>query len=340
MFNRMTSSCLVLICASLVSLSSGQVKAPAKSKVGVAKVKVLIVDGQNNHDAWPKSTIMMKSYLEATGLFTVDVARTKYTWNGKRYAADFPLDDGKTYEDLPKPKPDPDFKPEFAKYDVVISNFGFGAADWPESTQKSFVEFVKSGGGFVSIHAADNSFPAWREYNEMIGLGGWGGRNENSGPYVYYNDKGEVVRDDSKGNGGGHGPQHEFSIVIRDENHPITRGLPGEFMHTKDELYERLRGPGINLHILATAFAAPDKKGSGRHEPTLMTIDFGKGRIFHTTLGHADYSFECAGFQTVFLRGTEWAATGKVTLPLPDDFPTADQSSARMFGSDTAASGK
>jgi type 1 glutamine amidotransferase len=214
---------------------------------------------------------------------------------------------------------------------VVISNFGSGAVDWPQSTQKAFVEFVKSGGGFVSIHAADNSFPGWREYNEMIGLGGWGGRNEASGPYVYYNQKGDVVRDDSKGRGGGHGPQHEFSVVIRDEDHPITKGLPVEFMHTQDELYERLRGPALNMNILATAFASPAKKGSGRHEPTLMTIEFGKGRIFHTTLGHADYSFECAGFQTVFLRGTEWAATEKVTIPVPDDFPTADKSSARKF---------
>jgi type 1 glutamine amidotransferase len=297
----------------------------------------LIVDGQNNHDAWPKSTMMMKSYLEATGKFSVDISRTQFTWRGAKHMADFPLDDGKTYEDLKKAKSDPDFKPEFSNYDVVVSNFGYGAADWPESTQKAFVDFVKGGGGFVSIHAADNSFPKWREYNEMIGLGGWGGRNENSGPYVYYNEKGEVVRDESKGGGGGHGPQHEFSLVIRNEDHPITKGLPAEFLHTKDELYERLRGPALNMNVLATAFASPDKRGSGRHEPTLMTIDFGEGRVFHSTLGHADYSFECVGFQTVFLRGTQWAATGNVTIPVPEDFPTADKSSSRKFESAVVA---
>lgn len=295
------------------------------------KVKVLIVDGQNNHDAWPKSTVMMKSFLESTGKFSVDVYRTRFTWKGAKYLGDFPLNDGKTYEDLKKAKADPDFKPEFSNYDVVISNFGHGAADWPAETQKAFVDFVNGGGGFVSIHAADNSFPKWREYNEMIGLGGWGGRNENSGPYVYYNEKGEVVRDESKGGGGGHGPPHEFSLVIRNDDHPITKGLPSEFMHSKDELYERLRGPALNMNVLATAFAAPDKKGSGRHEPTLMIIDFGDGRVFHTTLGHDDYSFECVGFQTVFLRGTEWAATGNVTIDVPEDFPTADKSSSRKF---------
>lgn len=303
----------------------------AKSAPGNAPVKVLIIDGQNNHAAWPKSTIMMKKYLEATGKFSVDVARTQFTWNGGKYSADYPLNDGKKYKDLPKPKADPNFAPKFSNYDVVISNFGFGAADWPLATQKAFVEFVKSGGGFVSIHAADNSFPQWREYNEMIGLGGWGGRDQKSGPYVYYDDNGKVVRDEADGRGGGHGPQHEFPIVIRDVSHPITEGVPAQFMHTKDELYERLRGPAINMNILATAFAAPAKKGSGRHEPTMMTIDFGKGRVFHSTLGHADYSFECVGFQTLFLRGTEWAATGKVTIAVPEDFPTATKPTSKKF---------
>ncbi len=295
------------------------------------KIKALIIDGQNNHNAWPKSTMMMKRYLEDSGKFTVDICRTKYTWNGGRYGEEFPLNDGKTYEDLKQAKADPEFKPDFSKYDVVISNFGHGAADWPESTQTALVEYMNNGGGFVSIHAADNSFPNWKEYNEMIGLGGWGGRSEKSGPYVYYNSEGEIVRDTSKGGGGGHGPQHEFSVVIRDSKHPITDGLPAEFMHTQDELYERLRGPGLNMKVLATAFASPDKNGSGRHEPMIMTIDYGKGRVFHTPLGHADYSFECVGFITVFLRGTEWAATGKVTIPVPDDFPTADQAKARKF---------
>ena len=230
-----------------------------------------------------------------------------------------------------RPRQTPDFKPEFSKYDVVVSNFGFGAADWPEETRKSFVEYMQNGGGLVSVHAADNSFPGWKEYNEMIGLGGWGGRTEKSGPYVYYDNDGKIVRDDSAGRGGAHGPQHEFAVVLRDSEHPITQGLPSEFLHSKDELYERLRGPAINMTVLATAFAAPEKKGSGRHEPTLMVIDFGKGRIFHSTLGHADYSMECVGFITTFLRGTEWAATGKVTLPVPEDYPTPDSSSSRKF---------
>lgn len=296
------------------------------------KLKVLIVDGQNNHGVWPKSTAMMKQYLEESGRFEVDVQRTQFTWKGGKFAEEFKLDDGKPYEDLKQPKSDPDFKPEFSNYDVVVSNFGWNAAPWPESTQKAFESFVAGGGGLVIVHAADNSFPEWPEFNKMIGLGGWGGRNEKSGPYVYFDKSGKEVRDESKGNGGSHGPKHEFQIVVRDDSHPITSGLPMTWQHTSDELYQQLRGPAANMKVLATAYASPDFRGSDRHEPMLMTIDYMDGRVFHTPMGHDETSFECVGFITLFLRGTEWAATGKVTLTeVPDDFPTADKSSSRDF---------
>jgi type 1 glutamine amidotransferase len=273
-----------------------------------AKLKALIVDGQNNHGNWPQTTQMMKRYLEESGLFAVDVATT-----------------------APKGT-DPSFKPEFAKYDVVVSNYN--GADWPEQTKTAFIDYVKGGGGLVIIHAANNSFGNWREYNEMIGVGGWGGRNEKSGPYVYLDEAGKVVRDTSPGGGGHHGPQHPFQIIIRDGEHPITRGVPREWMHMNDELYDKLRGPGENMEVLATAFADPKKGGSGRHEPMLMTLTYGKGRIFHTPMGHGNDSQECVGFITFLQRGAEWAATGKVTSKVPDDFPAPDKTSQRKFGAD------
>lgn len=301
------------------------------------KIRALIIDGQNNHSAWPKSTLMMRDYLVESGLFTVDIKRTKYTWRGGQ-AKEFPLNDGKTYEDLKNPKPDPDFAPDFSQYDVVVSNFGYKAAAWPEATQAAFVDYMKNGGGFVTVHAADNSFPKWKEYNLMIGIGGWDGR-DNRDNYLYMDDNGEVVIDDSKGRGGNHGPQSEFSLVVRNTTHPITKGLPAEFMHAKDELYNSLRGPAENVTILATAHST-GKRATNRHEPMLMVIDYGKGRVFHSTLGHEDYSFECVGFQTTFLRGTEWAATGKVTIPIPKDFPTPDKSSVRKWQPSTAPATK
>ncbi|MDG2220336.1 MAG: ThuA domain-containing protein [Rubripirellula sp.] len=305
---------------------------PALTVSAADPVKVLIMDGQNNHGDWPKTTAMMKKYLEETGRFQVDVVRTQYLWKGENRLKDYSLDDGGQYESLPQPKSDPDFKPDFTKYDVLINNFGWGAADLPDTTREGLEKFVSQGGGLVVVHAANNSWPKWDAYNKMIGLGGWGDRDEKSGPYVYINEEGEVIRDTSPGKGGGHGPQHNYQIVVRNSEHPITKGLPRVWMHTKDELYERLRGPADNMTILATAYADPKYKGTGRHEPMLMTIDFDRGRVFHTAMGHADYSMECVGFQTILERGTEWAATGQVTpQAVPKDFPTASESSAREF---------
>jgi type 1 glutamine amidotransferase len=210
---------------------------------------------------------------------------------------------------------------------VVVSNFGHGAADWPEETRNTFEAYVAGGGGFVAVHAADNSFPSWPAYNEMIGLGGWGSRDERSGPYVYLDDEGRTVRDDSPGPGGNHGAQWAFPVIVRDSEHPITAGMPPVWLHVKDELYDKLRGPARNMQILATSRSDV----THRHEPMLIVVDHGKGRVFHTPMGHADESQECVGFITVFQRGTEWAATGKVTQKLPDDFPSAERTSSRPF---------
>jgi type 1 glutamine amidotransferase len=315
----MKTSLLAIICILLISFSAE------------AKLKVLIVDGQNNHEVWPKSTIMMKQYLEETGLFEVDICRTKFTWKAEREKAFLPLAGVGETQDLKEPKTDPDFIPAFNKYDVVVSNFGWKAADWPEETQKALEKFMKKGGGFVSVHAADNSFPEWHEYNKMIGLGGWGDRNEKHGPYVYYTNEGVLVRDTTPGSAGAHGPQHLIPITVRVANHPITKGMPEVWMTTKDECYAKLRGPAENMTILATGKDMSGKAPTDRHEPILMVLDYCKGRVFHTTLGHDDYSCEGVGFIISFIRGVEWAATGKVTIPIPDDFPTSENSTSRKF---------
>lgn len=159
----------------------------------------------------------------------------------------------------------------------------------------------------------------------MTAIGGWGGRNEKSGPYLYINDTSGVIRDDSPGTGGSHGPQHEYEIKVRQPEHPIMKGLPPVFKHGPDELYDRLRGPAENVTILASAFSAKEQNGTGRHEPVFMVIDYGKGRVFHTVLGHAVEHLREGSFMTTFQRGTEWAATGKVTIPVPENFPDQEK---------------
>jgi hypothetical protein len=163
----------------------------------------------------------------------------------------------------------------------------------------------------------------------MIGVGGWGGRSEKDGPYVRWKEEQKrFTRDRSPGRGGSHGKRVPFMVVVRDGDHPITRGLPSSFMQNKDELYAELRGPAENMHVLATGFSAPGTGGSGEHEPLLMTIQFGNGRVFHTTLGHDAEAMKGVAFQVTLQRGTEWAANGKVTLPsvgsdsLSDDQPS------------------
>ncbi len=313
-------------CQSSQAVQKNNSKSPGNS------LKALIIDGQNNHDMWPKTTMMMKQYLEETGLFSVDIERTIYTWKGEKYLDPFALEGDKAYEALEKPKADPNYQPDFSQYDVVVSNFGWNAASLTDATQKALEAYIRGGGGLVVVHAADNSWPKWPAFNQMIGLGGWGDRTEKDGPYVYYNKDGELVRDTTPGSAGHHGPQHEFVIEVRNPDHPITQGMPTKWLHTQDELYDQLRGPGENMEILATTFSSPEYKGTDRHEPMLFTLSFGEGRIFHTPMGHADYSMECVGFIVSLQRGTEWAATGEVSQSnIPADFPTGEASSKRAF---------
>jgi uncharacterized protein len=261
--------------------------------------RALIIDGQNNH-AWQATTPVLKKILEEEGLFTVEVATT-------------PAKGG----DMTG------FAPDFSRYQLVVLNYV--GDSWPAAVNSGFVDFVRSGGGCVVFHAANNAFPEWKEFNEIIGLGGWGGRDEKSGPYLRLRD-GRWVPDMTAGKGGSHGKQHPYLVKTWDSEHPIMRGLPAAWMHVQDELYDRLRGPAQNLSVLAYAYADADLGGSGEEEPVIFTIGYGKGRVFHTALGHGPEAMSCVGFIVTLRRGAEWAAIGTVeNTKLPPDFPT-DQS--------------
>src|SRR5712692_7462528 len=264
--------------------------------------KALIIDGQNNHN-WQATTPVLKKLLDETGLFTVDVATSP-----------------------PKGGDMSGFLPNFAAYSVVVSNYN--GEPWAAAAQAAFEKYVRGGGGFVVYHAADNAFADWKEYNDMIVLGGWGNRTEKSGPYLRFRD-GKVVRESKPGASGHHGKRHLFQVVVRDGNHPVMKGLPARWMHNTDELYDSMRGPETDVMVLATAYSDPATGGTGEHEPMLLARTYGKGRVFHTTLGDNAEAISCVGFIATFERGVEWAATGKVTQKPPPDFPTADKVSTR-----------
>ena len=287
-------------------------------------IRVLLIDGQNNH-AWAETSPVLKEILESSGRFTGAVSTPppaapkpprKSKENSPQANEKFASDMKVWEENVAAFKKEigpkwAAWRPDFAVYDVVVSNYN--GEPWPEQVKKAFEEYVSGGGGFVAVHAANNSFPEWPAYNEMIGVGGWGGRSELSGPYLRMRE-GAWTNDPTAGKGGSHGKRHEF-VVETQNAHPIVEGLPSKWLHAEDELYDRLRGPAKNVTVLAAAHSQEDTGGSGEWEPMLMTIGFGEGRVFHTTLGHNTVSMGDVGFAETLKRGTEWVATGAVTFP-------------------------
>lgn len=269
-------------------------------------IKVMILDGQSagTYHNWRLTTPVLKKELEETGLFSVTVLTAPQS-NG-----DFS-----------------NFKPDLDHYQAIVMNYD--GPDWPQEMRTRFEQYVSDGGGLVVVHAADNGFPNWPAYNEMIGIGGWRNRTQEAGPYWYFKD-GKLVSDPSPGPTGMHGARLPYQVVTRQPQHPIMRGLPPVWMHFPDELYGTLRGPGKNMTVLATAHSDPQNKGTGHDEPMLMVLHYGKGRIFHTVMGHDVAALSCVGFIATYQRGTEWAATGKVTQKVPANFPTATAVSNRV----------
>jgi uncharacterized protein len=280
--------------------------APAPAADGAEKIRVILIDGQNNHN-WRATTPLLKAELESTGRFSVDVSS-----NLK------PGDKPGAVETVP-------FPPDLGRYDVLLSNYN--GAPWPKEFQTELEARLKDGKiGLVIVHAANNSFAGWGEYNAMIGMG-W--RDSRFGDRLVVDDRGKEKRvPKGEGPGAGHGPQHAFKVTVRDPDHPVTKGMPREWLHAQDELYQGMRGPAHNVHLLATAYSDRKYRGTGEHEPMIWTVAYGKGRVFHTPMGHDLPALRCLGFVATLQRGTEWAATGKVTLPLPAGFPTAEKTSS------------
>ena len=283
---------------------------------GVAPAKrplsVLIIDGINNHD-WEAGTRAIKTILTSSGRFTVDVSTTpprdapKAAWDG--------------------------WRPEFSRYDAVVVNFNGGHKDdgirWPAEVEQSLEKYVRSGGGLVVFHAANNAFLHWQAWNEMIGLG-W--RDKSFGDGLAVTNDGKVITI-PKGSGlnPGHGPRHDFQICLARDN-PITRGLPQCWLHPSEQLSHGQHGPAVGLTILTYALSEVSKQ----NEPMDWVSRFGKGRVYTTMQGHtwqneANPNLECVAFQTLLARGLEWTASGRVTIPVPANLPTAQRVSLRML---------
>jgi type 1 glutamine amidotransferase len=228
-------------------------------------IDVLLLTGQNNHD-WERSAPFCRTLLEETGLFRVTVSEHPAT----------ALADAGQVESR----------------DLFFLDYR--GPDWGEPARTNFVSAVRRGAGVFVLHAANNAFSGWVEYEEICAL---------------------LWR-----KGSAHGSYHRFDVRLVDQEHPVTRGLPTVLEGHPDELYHGL----VHMHdapykLLATAFSSTESGGTGRDEPVLIARDYGEGRVFHCILGHVwkgagMETFESPDFQRVLLRGSEWAASGEVTL--------------------------
>jgi hypothetical protein len=238
-------------------------------------IRVLILSGRNNHD-WRTSTPMLRKMMEQTGRFEVRVTEEPSGLNAAI----------------------------LRNYDVIVSDYC--GPRWGEAAENALETAIREGKGFVAVHAASYPFgirevlgermtrtgkhePPWTAYAKIVGAS-WT----------------EEPRT-------GHGKRHVYEVRFADREHPIARGLPESFF-TSDELYHQFKLEP-NVHTLATAFDAPEVNGTGRNEPILMTNRYGKGRVFHTALGHDATALASTGFIQTFVRGVEWAATGQAAIP-------------------------
>ncbi|MEM9381366.1 MAG: family 16 glycoside hydrolase [Planctomycetota bacterium] len=175
--------------------------------------------------------------------------------------------------------------------EAVVLDYNGGP--WGDAAQETFLAAVKDGLGVVVIHAANNSGNGWPEYERLVG--------------------------DLWRQGTGHGSFHAFDVEVVDRDHPVTRTLPTILKHP-DELYHNLVNVhGVDRRVLATAFSAKETGGTGEDEPMILVRDYGKGRVFHTPLGHvwknvptSQASHRDPQFRGLVVRGTEWAARGTV----------------------------
>jgi type 1 glutamine amidotransferase len=244
-------------------------------------IRTLIVSGANNHD-WQWTSPEIARALGETGRFEV-----------------------KTTDDPAKDLVDAPRAAKAGELQVLVLNYN--GPRWGEPAEKAFVQAVEVGVGVVVIHAANNAFTGWAEYERMVGL---------------------LWRD-----GTGHGQYHPFDVKVVVADHPITMGMADLRLHP-DELYHKLvKTPGSEFVVLLDAFSDAKTGGTGQREPMATVATYGKGRVFHTPLGHTwpgtpqqRATWHDPQLRRLVARGAEWAATGAVTLaPEPLNFLTEQE---------------
>jgi len=295
--------CLLLLSLLLSYTITHAQHAPEK------QIAVLIIDGFSNHD-WKQTSKLTKQILEETKRFKVSISTAPQSIHDSTWTS---------------------WNPRFDAYDVVIqntNNIHDTSVHWPGRVEEQLEKYVKAGGGLYILHSANNSFPHWREYDRMIGLG-WRSRETGFALEIDAND--HIIRiPPGEGKATNHGDR--FDAVIRIlKRHPINKGFPEQWKTASMELYRYARGPAENITILSAAYDSI----SNKTWPVEWVVKYGKGNVYNSSMGHLwkgdlyPSTYRCIGFQTTMIRVTEWLATGKVTYPVPPNFPTKDAVSVR-----------
>lgn len=242
-----------------------------------AKLRVLVLTGETDlpYHDWRLTTPYLRSVLASTGRFDVEVRENER---------------GLTARGL-------------SGYDVLVLNYN--GPRWGGDTEAAIEDFVKSGKGFISFHGVTYGRFYGQEFNKR-----WGESSTGDKGWLAYP---ELIGATWKPANIGHGTRHVFPVKWVDREHPVSRGLPETFL-ADDELYHKLDLLPATK-VLATAYSSPETRGTGKDEPIIWCAAFGKGRILHITLGHDLAAMRQPGFLAAFARGTEWVATGNVTLP-------------------------
>jgi type 1 glutamine amidotransferase len=252
---------------------------PAPAAAEPARLRVLILTGESDypyHD-WHSTTPFLRDLLERTGRFDVRVAEEVRGLDGSA----------------------------LAPYDLLVLNYN--GPRWGETTERAIEEFIRGGKGMIAIHGVSYGTFFGMEYRK----GRWVYPEGAASGWSAYAD---LLGSTWKPENIGHAVRHVFSVKWIDHVHPISRDLPEAFW-VSDELYHRM-DLRPNVKVLASAYSDPKMGGTGRDEPMLWTVSFGKGRVVHTPLGHDTAAMYADGFKSAFVRSSEWAATGTVTLPV------------------------
>jgi type 1 glutamine amidotransferase len=185
--------------------------------------------------------------------------------------------------------------PALAKYDVLIVTADRRDPEFrfTDAQQSALFRFVRDGRGYVSIHGGDNAPNNWRpEWRDLLG--------------------GIYSHDTSGGRPDGRARKGTFPVRLARPDHPILKGLADFTL--KDELYTNIQmEPGVEPLALAHF--------EGRDWPVAWTRSYGKGKVFHTPLGHRDFGpdkddpLRDPNLSRLVLQGIDWVAAETRTAP-------------------------